>query len=118
MSVAEVANTTITLLRGTTTDEWGDTIDAGTPVASAIPAFLAETSHRVQDPTTPMPRVIRQTTARVPYWLGVQNTDQVVDETSGDKYIVLAVTQPPSLFGNPSNWPLVLDLGRVTGAGT
>lgn len=114
---AAVANTTMTVLRGTGKNQFGDTIDAGTPVLSGIPVFIGEVTRTVQDPTTPTPRVIRSATAQVPGWCGLQNTDQVVDERTGAKYIVLSVTQPPALFGSPADWDQVAELKRVTAGG-
>lgn len=115
---AEVANTTISVLRGTTTDAFGDTIDADEAVATCIPVFLAETGRTVQDPSMQTPRTIREVTAQVPGWAGVLNTDRILDERSGDIYIVLSVTQPPSLFGRREDWNQVLSLKRVSAAGT
>ena len=115
---AEIANTTVTVLRGTTTDAFGDTIDEALPVATSIPVFLAETGKTVQDPSAATPRTIRQVTAQVPGWAGVLNTDRLLDERTQDIYIVLSVTQPPSLFGRRDDWNQVLSLKRVSAAGT
>ena len=47
----------------------------------------------------------------------MNNTRQLVDERTGDTYQVMSVTDPPSLFGFPGQWPQVLELKRVTAAG-
>jgi hypothetical protein len=44
--------------------------------------------------------------------VGVTDSDQIVDETTGDKYMIISVTRPPSLIGIPM--PAVLGLKRVT----
>jgi hypothetical protein len=115
---AEVANTTISVLRGTTTSALGDVIPTGEAVITGVPAFIGETGRKVQDPSTETPRTIRQVAGQVPGWCGIQNTDQILDERTGDTYIILSVTQPPALFGRREDWNQVLDLKRVTAAGT
>jgi hypothetical protein len=106
------------VLRGTTTSALGDVIPTGDAVMTGVPAFIGETGSKVQDPSTETPRTIRQVTGRMPAWAGVLNTDQILDERTGDTYIILSVTSPPSLFGRREDWPVVLDLKRVTAAGT
>jgi hypothetical protein len=113
----DIANTTISVLRGTTTNAFGDTIPSGTPVQSGIPVFIGETGRKVQDPSSSTPRTIRQVTGRVPAWAGIRNTDQLLDEKTGDTYMILSVTQPPTLFGSPGEWPQVLELKRTTASG-
>lgn len=114
--VAEVQNTTVTVLRGTTVNDYGDTVDSDTPVFSGLPACLTETGKTVQDPSTTSPRTIRQVQCIVPQYAAVVNTDQVVDESTGQKYMVIGVTMPPTLMGAPVD--TVLDLKRVTAATT
>lgn len=112
-----IANTTVTVLGGTSTNAFGDTIPAGNVLLSGVPAFIGETNRKVQDPSSPTPRTIRQITGQVPRWAGVNNTRQLVDERTGDTYQVMSVTDPPSLFGTPGQWPQVLELKRVTASG-
>lgn len=109
---AETANCTITLLRGTTTNQYGDEIDSNTPLMTGIPATLIETGKTVQDPSTPTPRTIRQIYCSVPYWTGILNTDRLLDERNQDVFIILSVTTPPTIIGAPVD--LVLTLKRVT----
>jgi hypothetical protein len=108
---AETANTTATVLRGTTSNWAGDTVDAGIPVLSGLPVTLIETGKNIQDPSTPTPRIVREITCIVPAYAGVLNTDQIVDEATGEKFIVLAVTRPPTIIGAPTD--RVLNLRRV-----
>lgn len=113
----EIANTTVTVLRGSTTNAFGDTIPSGTAVLEGVPAFIGETGRKVQDPGSPAPRTIREVAGHVPRWAGVLNTDQLRDDRTGDTYQVLSVTDPPSLFGSPGEWAQVLELKRTTASG-
>ena len=114
--VAAVANTTISLLRGTTTDAYGDTADAGIPILTAVPASVVETARSVLDPATQTPMTVRSTTCIVPAWTGVLNSDQIKDEATGDLYAIEDILMPPTLMGAPVD--ITLTLRRVTGAQT
>jgi hypothetical protein len=112
VSVAEIQNTTATILRGTTTNQFGDEIDDNQPLVQHLPVFLAETGKTVQDPSTPTPRTIRQITCTVPQYVGITNEDRIKDEATGDTYIIIGVTTPPTIIGAPVD--LVLDLKRIS----
>lgn len=112
MSVAEVANVTISVLRGTTYNAYGDLVDDNQVFMENLPAFLAETGKTVQDPSSPTPRTVREIVCHVPQYVGILDTDQIVDERTGDKFMIISVTRPPSLIGIPM--PAVLGLKRVT----
>ena len=113
--VAEAANTYCSVLRGTTTSAFGDTIDDSQVLYQHVPAVLAETTRTIQDPSTPTPRTIRDVICKLPAWTGVLNTDRITDEASGDVFIILGVTSPPTLTGAPVD--LYLQLKRVSAAG-
>jgi hypothetical protein len=87
-------------------------IDDNQPLVTGLPVLLAETGKTVQDPSTPTPRTIRQTVCHVPQYLGVVNTDRIKDEATGDTYIIIGVTTPPTIIGAPVD--LVLDLKRIS----
>jgi hypothetical protein len=110
--VAEAANTTISLLRGETVDEYGDVIDSNTPVFTGVPAVLVEQPGQTQDPSNPTPRTIRAIKLVVPSFLGLLDTDRILDEPTGNTYIVITVTTPPTLMGAPVD--TVARLKRVT----
>lgn len=112
MSVAEICNTTVQILRGTTQNWAGDTVDDDQVFMEHLPAFLAETGKTVQDPSSPTPRTIREVVCHVPQYPGVTDSDRILDETTGDKYIIISVTRPPSLIGIPV--PAVLGLKRIS----
>lgn len=111
----ELANTEISVLRGTELDSFGDETDTDTPFIEHVPAILVETGRNTQDPSSPTPRTIRQITCTVPEWLGVLTTDRIRDERSREVYMVITVTRPPDMFGPPPG--LTLALKKVTAAG-
>lgn len=112
MSVAETANTSVTVYNSTTQNQWGDVIDDNTPSLEHIPATLIETGKTIQEPNSPTPRTIRQISCWVPFWSGVTDSSRILDETTGDIYIVVGVTRPPTIIGAPVD--LRLDLKRVS----
>lgn len=112
MSVAETANTVVTVYRSTTQNQFGDTIDNNTPHLEHLPATLIETGKTVQDPSTQSPRTIRQVKCWVPEFAGVLNTDRILDERTGDVFIIIGVTKPPTTIGAPVD--TVLDLKRIS----
>ena len=106
-----IATTTISVLRGTTTDAYGDEQDTYTPIATGVPASLTEQTRRVTTRDDPTPRVVRYAVARVAAGTDVIDQDRVRDERTGAVYIVDAVSQ----MANPALTPdLRLDLRRTT----
>lgn len=114
--VAEAANTSVTVFRGTETDAFGDTVDANTPHLVGIPAILIETGRKTQDPTTPTPRTIRAIECHLPDWVKILNTDRIMDERTRHVYVIIDVTRPPDIFGPPPG--TILSLKRVSAAGS
>lgn len=111
--VAAVANTYVSVLRGTVVDEYGDVQDSGVAVFTRVPASLVETQRTVFDPATQLPRTVRSTVCVIQDGLGLTNSDQIVDEQTGDKYAVEEIVKPPTLDGAPVD--ITLTLRRVTG---
>ena len=106
-----VATTTLTVLRGTTTDGYGDEQDTDTPFATGILASLIEQSRRVTTRDDPTPRIVRYAVARVTAGTDIADQDRVRDERTGAVYIVDAV----SSMANPAvAADLRLDLRRTT----
>ncbi len=106
-----VATTQLTVLRGTTTDAYGDEQDTDTVVARNIPASLTEQSRRVTTRDDPTPRIIRSAIARVPAGTDIRDQDRVKDQRTGAVYIV----DSPSSMANPvMAVDLRLDLRRTT----
>ncbi|MFD9223813.1 hypothetical protein ACFWDI_28370 [Streptomyces sp. NPDC060064] len=106
-----LANTKVSVLTGTSTDEWGDTVDGATVSASAIPASLIEKSRLVTTPEQSTPRVIRYTIARLPSNTTVGAEDRIRDDVTGTVYAITSVTAPSGVGHTPD---LRLDLKRVT----
>lgn len=113
---AETQNAVIDLLRGTTTNWAGDTVDANDPFITGLPVTLVETGKTVQDPSSQTPRTIREVLCIVPEYAGVLNTDRIRDTATGDIYMVMSVTRPPTIIGAPTD--RVLSLKRVSASGT
>jgi hypothetical protein len=113
--VAEIANASVSVLRGTTVDQFGDIRDASVPVLTGVPACLIETTQQVMDPATQTPRTVRASVCTVSAYAGVLNSDQIVNERDGSKYIVESVESVPSLTGAPADTKLVLR--RISGTG-
>lgn len=109
---AETANAVASVYRGTTENWAGDTVDADIPVIRGLPVTLIETGKQVQDPSSATPRTIRQILCIVPDYAGLTNSDRILDEGTGNVYIVIGVTRPPTLIGAPTD--ITLDLKRIS----
>jgi hypothetical protein len=110
--VAEVANTTVSVLGGTTIDAYGNVRDASIVLLAGVPASLVETSRQVSDPSTQAPRTVRSVTCVVPDWAGVTLSSQLRDESTGQTYAVEEILRPSTLMGAPVD--TVLTLRRIT----
>ena len=93
-----IATTLISIFRGTDTDAFGDERDTSTPIATSIPASLIEQTRRVSGRENPTPRIVRYAVARVPARTDISEDDRVLDQRTGAKYIVDAV----SSMANPA----------------
>lgn len=98
-----IANTTVSILRGTTTDEYGDEEPSGTAVYEHLPASLIEQTRTVFNADNPTPRVVRIVKLRLPNGTDLRTDDQVRDERSGIIYWV-------DDFVTPANGVLAADL--------
>ncbi|TXJ78627.1 hypothetical protein E2C11_16605 [Streptomyces lavendulae] len=106
-----IATTKISILRGTTTDAYGDEQDTNTPIRTGIPASLIEQTRRVTTRDDPAPRIVRYAVARVPAQTDVTDQDRVLDERTNAVYSIDAI----SSMANPAAVPdLRLDLRRTT----
>ncbi|MFF4346806.1 hypothetical protein [Streptomyces sp. NPDC001530] len=105
------ATTTVTVLRGTSTDGYGDEVDTDTPVHTGIPVSLVEQTRRVTTRDDPTPRVVRYTVGRVTAGTDITDQDRLRDERTGDIYIVDAVSAMNSAAVAAD---LRLDLRRTT----
>lgn len=92
----ELANTTLTIMRGTTTDAYGSITDVGAPIYTGVPAAVVESSKVVMDPATQTPRTIRTSTCVVPGWTDVLTSDTIQDETTGNYYMINDIAVQPT----------------------
>lgn len=105
-----VANTYISIYRGSTLDAEGDEIDSDVPLYTDIPASLIEGRPRqVESGTNETPRVIRQATLRVGRNTDIKRNDRVKDQITGMFWRIDAV----GAIGNPAFTPdLRVDLSE------
>lgn len=96
-----IANTTVSLYRGTETSEYDDEVDSNdTPYLTNEPASIIEipTPAVTMNTETPTPRIIRTARMRIKNTIDVQKGDRVKDEQSGQFYTIEYV----SALGNPA----------------
>jgi hypothetical protein len=105
------ATTTVTVYRGTNTDEYGDEQDNNTVAATGLAASIIEQTRFTQDPSSMTPRVVRYVTGRVYANADVRPGDRIHDERTGDSYILDSVTRSQHGAIQPD---LRLELRRVT----
>ncbi len=95
------ANAVLDILRGTTTDTYGDTKQTATVVASGVVASLVEQSQNTSRRADNRRQTMRYYTARLWSTVDVQVEDRVRD-AAGVVYVVDDITWPASPFGTPS----------------
>lgn len=107
----QIATTTASVLRGTSTNAYGDVMDTGAAYLTGLPAYLTESLVRVFDPASQTPRLVRTATAMLPFGTDVTENDQIHDEKTGVTYAIEAVV----LANIPGrNFDVQLELRRVT----
>lgn len=101
-AVNAVANTTISVYRGSTEDGYGDPEESETPTRTGIAASLIEGRPRqVDSGTSTTPRFIRVATLRVGYGTDIQADDRIKDETTGTFWRIDSLGN----VGNPAYAP-------------
>lgn len=90
------ATTTVTILRGTADDVYGDPGDNDTVAASGIRASILEQRQTAFTPADNRVLVGRFFTARLPYDTDVLESDRIRDERTGDIYVIDSVTRVAS----------------------
>jgi hypothetical protein len=105
------ATTTVSVLRGTAVDEYGDELDTDTVAASGIRASIIERSVRDIDPSSGDARTLRRVTGRVASDVDIRDGDRIRDDRTGVVYAVGTRTSPAA-FSNVSS--MQLDLDRTT----
>jgi hypothetical protein len=105
-----LATTRVSVLGGTSTDQFGDETDGSIVLQSGIPASLIESSRQASEPVTGLPRIVRTHICRLPPGTDIDETRRLLDETTSEVYIVVAVTRN----ANPVlTQPLRVDLKRT-----
>jgi hypothetical protein len=84
------ATTRAAILRGTTEDDFGQTVDTDTPLADAddFPASIIEVDDSVFDPADSTWRTVRVLRGRVPAYLTILDGDRLRDNHTGDVFII------------------------------
>ncbi len=83
-----VPTTTISILRGTSTDVYGDVTDTATVAASGIPASILEQRKTVFTPADNRVQQIGMFTGRVSQLVDVRIGDRIQDERTGTIYVL------------------------------
>lgn len=105
------ANTTVSILRGTTTDAFGDPADTATAVATGVTASIIQQRKIVTTPVDGTVRQVRFYTGRLPANTDIRVGDRIKDEKTNHIYMFDASAD----IGNAVRRnDLVLDLRRVT----
>jgi len=103
--------TLVSILRGTTTDTYGDEVDTDTLVYADLPASIMETMRTVfsQDAATPM--IVRVVTGRVGGGTDIRVGDRLLDQATSQRYMADSFTRSSSPIHTPD---VVLDLRYVS----
>lgn len=91
------ANTTVTIFRGSSYNEWGDEVDSDTIVATGIRASIIEQTIYAQTEVTTLPRSYRFAKMRVTPGTDVRQNDRVKDEKTGEIWTIRQISNR----GNP-----------------
>lgn len=105
-----LATTTASIYRGTTTDAYGDPVDANTPIAVNVRAAIQEMRRTVFDPAEQRWTLVRFYSARMPSDTDIEQGDRILDERSNLFYLVQSVDNATSPVHTPD---LRLDLKRI-----
>lgn len=105
------ANTTVSILRGTSTDSYGDEVDEQTAVARNVLCALEESSRRTYLPAEQATRVVRSYSARLSPTASVQKGDRLRDERTGVVYVITDLMDPRSAHHTPD---IHVELSRTT----
>lgn len=87
------ASTTVTIYRGSTTDEWGDPVDSDTVVATGVRASIIEQTIYAQTEVTLLPRSFRFAKMRVTPGTDVRQNDRVKDESTNEIWTIVQISR-------------------------
>ena len=94
-------STTVSVLRGTSIDPYGDEVDIDAAVATALPAAITEGKQRTWNPAEQRGGVIEQYTIRFRPGVDVAEQDRLRDDNTGVIYQVREVNRPPRIVSAP-----------------
>src|SRR4051812_25658429 len=84
-----LATSSASIYRGTTTDDYGDTVDDDTtPIRTGVPVSLLEQTNTVIPADGSTPSVVRYVAGRVAAGTDIKDGDRLLDERAGAKYAV------------------------------
>lgn len=106
-----MAATTVSILRGSGTDAYGDPTDLDHTVRSNIPCSIRELRALVTTTSDGRPQQARFLVGRLPSDTDVRDGDRLRDDRTGTIYILDAVTRNPSAIMDSG---IRLDLRRIT----
>lgn len=87
------ASTTVTIYRGTTTNEWDDEVDSDTIIAVGIRASIIEQTTYAQTEVTTLPRSFRFAKMRVTPGTDIRQNDRILDEKTGEKWTIVQISR-------------------------
>jgi hypothetical protein len=86
------ATTKVSILRGQSDDEWGDTIDNDTIVASGVLASILEQKTWSSPEVSTQPHNYRYARLRVKKGTDVQTNDRIKDERTNDIWLITNIS--------------------------
>jgi hypothetical protein len=106
----EMANTRLTVMRGTEVNSHGDLTDVGLPLHKHVPAALVEKANVTFDRASQTRRTIRTIMCTVPGYTDVDDDDTIFDEGTGNYFTVQAIEKQPTLIGVQADLILTLQM--------
>lgn len=105
-----IPTTTVTILGGSTSSDYGDVLDSDEPAGTGIPASIVEGRQVVTTESDAQARVVRYYTGRLPHGTVVTGDNRLKDEETNEVYVIDNVTQPRNAIMEQD---VRLDLRRV-----
>jgi hypothetical protein len=90
-----LSTSTFSILRGTTTDQFGDPKDTDQPVRTGIPGSVREIRSIVTTISEGRGQQVRFLVGRLQAGTDIQNGDRIRDEHTGQVYIIDAIDPTP-----------------------
>lgn len=113
LTIYAIATTTVSVLRGTSTDPvFGDSVATMNVIASGVPASIIEDkTAKTTTPGNPTPRITRTYDGIVGSGVDVTDADRLRDERTNQVYVIVSVSQQalPGITSDQS-----LELRRAT----